>query len=101
MPVKGLECLQMPDKRVTVPPGVMFRDLEGEAVVLELESGRYFGLNETGTRMWLLLQEHGSVESALRALLAEFDVAEELLREELLSFVNNLSSQRLLQIHEG
>jgi len=92
----------MPDKRVTVPPGVMFRDLEGEAVVLELESGRYFGLNETGTRMWLLLQEHGgSVESALRALLTEYDVAEELLREELLSFVDTLSSQRLLQIHEG
>ena len=89
-----------PETRVTVPPGVMFRDLDGEAVVLELQSGRYYGLNETGTRMWLLLQEHGSVEAALRALLAEYDVAEEILREELLSFVNTLSSQRLLEIHE-
>lgn len=89
------------DTRVTVPPGVMFRDLDGEAVVLELESGRYFGLNETGTRMWLLLQEHGSVEPALRALLTEYDVAEERLREELLSFVQTLSSQRLLEVHEG
>jgi len=88
----------MPDTRVTVPPGVMFRDLDGEAVVLELESGRYFGLNETGTRMWLLLQEHGSVEAALRALLAEYDVAEERLREELLGFVETLSSQRLLLV---
>lgn len=90
----------MPDTRVTVPAGVMFRDLDGEAVVLELESGRYFGLNETGTRMWLLLQEHGSVEPALRALLAEYDVAEDHLRKELLSFVDTLSSQRLLQVHE-
>ncbi|MFL6291665.1 MAG: PqqD family protein [Thermoanaerobaculia bacterium] len=88
----------MPDTRVTVPPGVMFRDLDGEAVVLELESGRYFGLNETGTRMWLLLQEHGSVEAALRALLSEYDVAEELLRKELTSFVETLSSQRLLLV---
>ncbi|MFL6199433.1 MAG: PqqD family protein [Thermoanaerobaculia bacterium] len=88
----------MPDTRVTVPPGVMFRDLDGEAVVLELESGRYFGLNETGTRMWLLLQEHGSVEAALRALLSEYDVAEELLRRELTSFVETLSSQRLLLV---
>ena len=88
----------MPDTRVTVPPGVTFRDLDGEAVVLELESGRYFGLNETGTRMWLLLQEHGSVEAALRALLAEYDVAEERLRQELLSFVETLSSQRLLLV---
>jgi hypothetical protein len=88
----------MLDTRVTVPPGVMFRDLDGEAVVLELESGRYFGLNETGTRMWLLLQEHGAVEPALHAMLAEYDVAEERLREELLSFVNTLSSQRLLLV---
>jgi len=91
----------MPYARVTVPPGVMFRDLDGEAVVLELESGRYFGLNETGTRMWLLLQEHGSIESALRALMVEYDVNEERLRKELLSFVDTLSSQRLLQVHES
>lgn len=87
--------------RVTVPPGVMFRDLDGEAVVLELESGRYFGLNETGTRMWLLLQEHGSMEEALCALLVEYDVNEERLRKELLSFVDTLSAQRLLQVHES
>lgn len=88
------------DTRVTVPQGVMFRDLDGEAVVLELESGRYFGLNETGTRMWLLLQEHGAVEPALHAMLAEYDVTEERLRKEMLSFVDTLSSQRLLEVHE-
>ncbi len=86
------------DTRVTIPAGVMFRDLDGEAVLLELESGRYYGLNETGTRMWLLLQEHGSLETALHALLDEYDVAEEQLRKELLGFVGTLTSQQLLQI---
>ena len=86
------------DTRVTVPQGVMFRDLDGEAVVLELESGRYFGLNETGTRMWLLLPEHGEVGPALRALLDEYDVTEDRLRTELLSFVEALVSQRLLLV---
>lgn len=88
----------MVDTRVTVPAGVMFRDLDGEAVVLELESGRYFGLNETGTRMWLLLLEHGEVEPALRALLDEYDVPEDRLRTELLDFVEALVSQRLLLV---
>jgi Coenzyme PQQ synthesis protein D (PqqD) len=89
------------DTRVTVSTGVMFRDLDGEAVLLELESGRYYGLNETGTRMWLLLQEHGSLGEALRNLLDEYDVAEERLRRELLSFVGTLTTQRLLQAHEN
>lgn len=85
--------------RVTISQGVMFRDLDGEAVLLELETGRYFGLNETGTRMWLLLQEHGAVGAAFQALLAEYDVAEERLRQELLSFVGTLTSQGLLESH--
>jgi hypothetical protein len=89
--------MKMLDTNLTVPPGVLFRDLDGEAVLLELESGRYYGLNETGTRMWLLLQEHGSVEAALHTLLDEYDVAEERLRKELLGFVGTLTSQRLLQ----
>ncbi len=89
--------MKMLDTHLTVPPGVLFRDLDGEAVLLELESGRYYGLNETGTRMWLLLQENGSVEAALPVLLDEYDVAEERLRTELLGFVGTLTSQRLLQ----
>lgn len=79
----------------------MFRDLDGEAVLLELESGRYFGLNETGTRMWLLLLEHGRVEPALRALLDEYQVSRDRLEEELLGFLSALASERLLEIHDG
>ena len=88
----------MLDTRVSVPAGVMFRDLDGEAVVLELDSGRYYGLNETGTRMWLLLLEHGEVEPALRALLEEYDVPEDRLRADFLDFVEALVSQRLLLV---
>ena len=89
-----------PGTRVTVPAGVMFRDLDGEAVLLELDTGRYYGLNETGTRMWHLLREHGKVETVLQALLEEYDVPEERLRRELLSLVDSLVSQGLLLVDE-
>lgn len=88
------------DKRVTVPPGILFRDLDGEAVVLALKSGRYFGLNETGTRMWLLLHEHGQVEPAFRALQQEYEVDGERLEQELLAFVNSLASEGLVRLDE-
>lgn len=86
--------------QVSLPPGVLFRDLEGEAVILELESGRYFGLNETGTRIWLLLQKHRSMESAFQAMLDEYEVDAARLRKELLDFVDTLSARRLLEMHE-
>ena len=38
-------------------PDVLFRELEGEAVLLDLASGLYFGLNAVGTRIWQLVEQ--------------------------------------------
>lgn len=84
--------------RVTVPATVMFRDLDGEAVILETGSGRYFGLNEVGTRMWLLLQSHGEVGAAYRQLSAEYQVAPQELLQDLEDFVATLASRQLIEI---
>jgi len=87
--------------RVAIPETVLFRDLDGEAVILETVSGRYYGLNEVGTRMWLLLQRHGGIEPAYRDLLSEYQVPGDQLREDLLQFVESLSSRHLLELGEG
>jgi hypothetical protein len=84
--------------KLTVPDQVLFRDLAGEAVLLELDSGRYYGLNESGTRMWSLLVQHGRIDEALRDLLEEYDVSPERLQEELLLFVQILASRKLLDL---
>ena len=84
--------------RVAVPETVLFRDLDGEAVLLATESGRYFGLNEVGTRMWSLLRLHSDVEAVCRALLAEYEVPEARLREDLAQFVATLVSRGLIKI---
>jgi hypothetical protein len=86
--------------KVMVPKRVLFRELQGESVLLDLDSGRYFGLNETGTRMWSLLTQHGCIELALADLCAEYDVPLQRLQEELLELVDNLAAQNLLEFHE-
>jgi hypothetical protein len=59
----------------TVQPGadVIFRDLGGEAVLLDLASGRYFGLNPVGTRIWMLLAEGATIDAVVATLSHEFD----------------------------
>jgi hypothetical protein len=84
--------------RITVPESVLFRDLDGEAVLLETSTGRYYGLNEVGTRMWSLLQLHGEIEAAYQDLLAEYQVPSHELRRDLLDFVGLLTSRRLIEI---
>lgn len=84
--------------RIAVPESVLFRDLDGEAVLLETGSGRYYGLNEVGTRMWSLIHLHGEIEAVCRALLAEYDVPEDRLREDLEKFVETLAARGLLRM---
>ena len=86
--------------RVSFPERVLFRDLGSEAVILDLEAGRYYGLDEVGLRMVLLLQEHGRIEPVLHALLDEYAVPRDQLRFDLLSFVDLLASRRLLLIDD-
>jgi hypothetical protein len=84
------------DTDVQVPPSVLFRNLEGEAVLLNTETGHYFGLDPVGTRMWQCLSQSGSVSQAYAALLQEYEVTPERLQTDLLVFVDKLCDKSLL-----
>ena len=84
--------------RVVVPSHVLVRFLDKESVLLNIETERYFGLDETGTRMWQLVTAAPSVEVAYQQLLDEYDVAPELLRDHLTDLLARLVENGLLQV---
>jgi coenzyme PQQ synthesis protein D (PqqD) len=84
--------------RATVPPHVLVRFLEQESVLLNLETEQYFGLDETGTRMWQLVTASPSIDTAYQELLAEFDAEPELLRSNLTELLGRLVDHGLLQV---
>jgi hypothetical protein len=85
--------------RVEVPKNVLVRIVEKESVFLNLETECYYGLDETGTRMWQVVTAGQSIENAYAELLSEFDVEERLLRQNLLEFLGQLVEYGLLRIH--
>jgi hypothetical protein len=86
--------------RVHVPDGILFHTLEDELVLLNLNTGVYFGLNRVGTRIWRLLNEHpsSSLQQILSILVIEYAVTESRCAEELLSLVARLQEKRLLEV---
>ena len=84
--------------RVTVPAHVLVRFLDKESVLLNIETERYFGLDETGTRMWQLVIAAPSVDAAYLQLLDEYDVEAELLRSNLTDLLSRLVENGLLQV---
>lgn len=87
--------------KIRVGHDVHFQEVNGEAVLLNLENSTYFGLDEVGTRMWQLLAQHGQVEPAFRVLLQEYDVSEERLEQDLVSLVDELEAHGLLEVVEA
>ena len=77
---------------------VVSRELEGEAVILNLESGVYFGLNEVGTRIWALIQQYGSLRKVLEAMQQEYEVAPQVLESDLLQLVGQLHARGLVNL---
>ena len=84
--------------QVIIRDSLLFREIEGQAVLLETESGTYFGLDEVGTRMFSLLARHGDLEVVLERLLAEYDVDSATLERDLLNFAQLLQDQELVHV---
>jgi hypothetical protein len=87
-------------KMIELSSEVLFRELQGEAVLLDLKSQRYFGLDETGTRIWQLIQEHGEVREVVRRMLEEFDVEREVLEGDVERFLEELAQARLVSVKD-
>ena len=87
--------------RVTVARNVLFRDLEGEAVLLNLASGTYFGLDPVGTSMWRLIVQHGSLARVLEAMLEEYEVEPLMLERDLLELCRRLCANGLGDVISG
>jgi hypothetical protein len=94
----GASLMVSLDDRVNVPSHVLVRFLDKESVLLNIETERYFGLDETGTRMWQLVTAAPKIEVAYQQLLDEYDVEPELLRENLTDLVSRLVENGLLQV---
>jgi hypothetical protein len=86
------------DNRVTIHADAVFRELDGEAVILQLEAGMYFGLDPVGTRLWQLIEAHGQLRPVLDAALEEFDVPPDVLERDLIELVSGLSEKQLVVV---
>ena len=84
--------------RVKIPDDVLISNLQEESVILNLDSERYFGLDDVGTRFLSVLTTSDSIEAAYQKLREEYDVDAQVLRQDLLTLVENLERQGLVQI---
>jgi coenzyme PQQ synthesis protein D (PqqD) len=81
---------------VRVPDEVLISNLQEESVILNLDSERYYGLDDVGTRFLSVLNTAASIEAAYEVLRDEYDVDAQSLRQDLLGLVEHLLQQGIL-----
>ena len=86
------------DDRLSPSDQVVMRELAGESVILDLQSGSYYGLNGVGTRVWGVLANGGSLRDANETLANEFDAPPAEIEAELLKFAADLQSHGLCRL---
>jgi len=82
---------------VRVAPDVLFRLVSDEAVLVNLNTEMYLGLNPVGARMWSVLSEATSIQAAYEQLLKEYEVEPSELRRDLEEFVAQLHAHQLIE----
>ncbi|HEX6924136.1 MAG TPA: PqqD family protein [Longimicrobiaceae bacterium] len=96
MPAEGVRALGADDRIQTVPRQVS-AEVHGETVILQVETGRYYGLDEVGSRVWNMLDQPRTPREIADRLVEEFDVDRERCEADLDDLLRGFLERKLIQ----
>lgn len=75
---------------------VEWRRFENESLLLNLQTGKYFRINEVGSLIWEILDGKNSAEDIIQTIVRHFDINEETARQDYLKFIEQLLNDDLI-----
>jgi hypothetical protein len=89
------------DATFTIPHSVLSRLVGDETVILELESGGYFGLDPVGAHIWELMGKGKSFGELCEIMVKEYEVEHDRLERDIEALVAELTKRRLIMVKDG
>ena len=86
---------------IVASKGIETADLDGEAVLLDVNSGIYYGLSGVGVRVMELIRVPTLIQEVLDTLVSEYDVQMDRLQRDVLAFLQDMEERELIRIHQG
>jgi len=74
--------------------------IDDEVVMMNIQSGKYYGMDTIGSRIWELINEKIQVQQVVDQLLDEYDVSEEQCKNDVLEFLDELNENKLVEVLE-
>ena len=73
-------------------------DLDGDTIIMNIDNGVYFSLDDISTKIWDLISEPNSISQVCEKLIKTYDVSMEQCEKQVIAFFNDLSKEGLLSI---
>lgn len=86
------------NQKIVFADTVFAQEVDGEMVLLDMNSENYFGLDEVGTDIWKAIEEKRVLKEVLERLMEQYDVDEEVLKKDLIAFVEKLQDSGLVEV---
>lgn len=86
------------NRRISVPEHVVFRALAAETILLNVQTGRYHGLDAIGARFFTALQESASVGDACATLAEEYEQPDVRIQRDMTGFCDTLQRLGLIAV---
>lgn len=77
---------------------IVAADMDGETVMMNIETGKYYNLGTTGGVIWSLLEQPIPVETLIEDLLAKYEVTRQQCEEDVMDFLNEINKEGLLSV---
>ena len=98
--VRFVNCKKLKSTVLCPSPDANFSILDGEAVLLNLESGYYYTLNQVGTVIWQLIDGVRTLHDIQKALCDRFEVSKEQANNDLISLADQFCAEGLAYLKE-
>ena len=86
------------DSDITRSKDAIFTDLEGEVVIFNIKSGKYYNLNAMGSFIWKSIEQSTKISSVIEAVLSVYNVDRQRCENDVRSLMHNLYQAGLVEI---
>ncbi|NIG55367.1 PqqD family protein [Chitinophaga sp. Cy-1792] len=86
------------DKKIHISENTIVREMGTGVVILNLNTERFYELNEIGKRFWELIAENNGYMAAVEILQNEYEVSTERLQDDLTRLIDDLSKAALVEV---
>lgn len=82
--------MDLMNKKIKIEKKLDVTELDGEKVMIDFDSGKYFMIKGSGNDIWDMMEDNMDINTIVENLLKEYDVDREVCQESVITFVNQM-----------